>query len=501
MIGIKGRKFVATGSGTDPDPDPQLGNKIRITVNYSTPVPVGPVGPSAEYAKLKYDKEILFNLEQDDSKLGFYTVTYPLFKGGFIEQIGETSPGFFIDDGCGNPVHWRAAIACFCINSFNGVDMLAGGYPDTIDYDMLTEIAGDDFGIMNHVYGESAPPDFGGDRFEGMIRLNRKIYTKLKERGIEYKITTFVTPDIQEGFVSTIMSGEIKIHVASSQGGMNSKDEYTFTSDNGLLSAVGWPKMGLARNFIGDTLSTSNWELKKSFIDSAINPSTKLNPRILRMFFHGPGASNADQIQAFKLMMEYIKTQGGERLWPCSVHEFYDYKAVQHYATKTEVIDGNKLTILIDLDTIPDEIRWRDVSLLVNDGGLESIQVEGADSHSYNLSTGLINVFKKKTTFIDPALDFVPPKIVSVVHSGNTAIITYDSPLAVNGLGTQVSGVAAYDIVGNTITGISGSGTTWTLTCSGTVSAGNKLWYRMQRGNAIGTNGHKVCSYKEFPIT
>ena len=49
--------------------------------------------------------------------------------------------------------------------------------------------------------------------------------------------------------------------------------------------------------------------------------------------------------------------------------------------------------------------RFRDVSLRVSAGGasIQSVRVVGADNSSYNASTGLVNVFKRQTTFADPA--------------------------------------------------------------------------------------------------
>jgi hypothetical protein len=55
---------------------------------------------------------------------------------------------------------------------------------------------------------------------------------------------------------------------------------------------------------------------------------------------------------------------------------------------------------------LPDAARWRDISLgIASDKNIVSLTYTGADNISYNTSTGLINVFKKKTSgFADPSL-------------------------------------------------------------------------------------------------
>jgi endoglucanase len=102
-------------------------------------------------------------------------------------------------------------------------------------------------------------------------------------------------------------------------------------------------------------------------------------------------------------------------------------------------------------------------------------------------------VFKKNQQVASPFDDPTPPQITSVQANGKKLTISYDKSVSQSGTG-------GYEIVGNAVAGIEGSGTQWTLTLRDNWTDGQRFTYRMQQGNAAG-NGLKVTSYIAHLIT
>ena len=238
-------------------------------------------------------------------------------------------------------------------------------------------------------------------------------------------------------------------------------------------------------------------------MDGLFTLSTGANKYMGHAFSHGP--TGTAQLANFARFVQYIQDHPNnkDRAWLAGMQEFYEYYEVKRDVMPVQKLVGNKLIMTLDLAAINPNNRYRDMSLLVNaDAAISTVNVLGADSSSFNAKTGLINLFKQKTTgFTDPALDPLPPQIKSVTTS---AAAPYEVTIVYDRAVSQ-SGFAGYTVSGQTITGISGSGTTWKLTLSSSITSGQVLTldYRMQAGTAADAvnAAARVCSYIAFPIT
>lgn len=79
---------------------PDAVQRKRVVITFDAP----PTNVIVNRAQLRFDKELLFCLNQDDGLIGAMYVTLPLFEGGNIVYNGgtDTSTGLFYTDGCGN---------------------------------------------------------------------------------------------------------------------------------------------------------------------------------------------------------------------------------------------------------------------------------------------------------------------------------------------------------------------------------------------------------------
>ena len=212
------------------------------------------------------------------------------------------------------------------------------------------------------------------------------------------------------------------------------------------------------------------------------------------MFSHNPGVSQtaySEYIELIRYAINHPLNNGN--LWVPSVDEFMDYYLTKDSVVKSESVVGSKRIIEINTDAIPVDVQFQDISIM-SSSPFVSATVTGADSFSRNVNTGLINVFKYKGVFSNPALDTLPPRIIDAFIDPATPTILrlkYDKSV------TQ-SIAAAYEVPGTTVTAISGSGTEWQLQLSSPIiqsGTQQRFNYRAQTGNATGPDGKKTTSY------
>lgn len=460
-------------------------NIIQVIVDFKTV----PTAASSSFAPLKYNKDVAVRLEFDDGSESVYTNVFKKLNGG-VATNGVNYPATSYTDGAGKNINFRAGAAVFSINSYNGIDVL-DNYQGKVTWTQLKEMVAADWAIINHQYGGADH----SDRIQQIHDQNKHVYAKLKALGIEFRPRTLVVPAADEGYTASAF--ELGMVLSSSEFGINQQDNFPFLpndwSGKALVSSIPLKNTTLKRSNLGDAfLNTASF---KKLLDESLANSTAVNKYHIAGFSHGP-SGGGEELDRFVDLMDYIKITGNDRVWVPNTQEFYEYLEVKNDVIKTETISGNKLIITLDLSKVSQHNRFRDMSLLINSSAeINNVTVTNADGSTYNATTNLINIYKQKTTFTDPALDKIPPRIVALSVenlSPNKVNITYDRPVTQN-IHT------AYNITNGTVQSISGVEKNWQLTLTNNITPGSdvKLSYRMQNGNATDSAdpSYQVGSY------
>ncbi|WP_181305353.1 carbohydrate-binding protein [Rufibacter sp. XAAS-G3-1] len=454
------------------DPTPAPANAITVQVKFDS----APRSASSSFADMKYDKSVGFLFVADDAHLANYNLVYKVLHGGTAVD-GKTYPGVTYTDGAGNQVGYKWS---FAVNGRG--DEPGSAYTQ---YPQLAEMIAEGFDVMNHTRSHG-----GSHRYQEVKELEKEIF-----QHTGYRTRTGVIPTADEGFVSSWIQEGYKF-IGSTFGVAASRDGYD--------AYVNWSDRVSIKNMKTDYLLVSRFNMDDmwkadlgsadSWVDNIFAAATQGNKIMGHAFSHGPGG--ASQVKYFQQFVHYVKDHPSnrDRAWIAGTQEFAEYYETKESVVKSEELSGNTLTITLDLSKVSDRNRLRDMSLLVDsDRNIHSVTVTGADDFSYNPATGLVNVFKQNRNVASPFNDPTPPQITSVEANGKKLTITYDKSV-------NQSGTGGYEIDGNEVTGIEGSGTQWTLTLRNNWNDGQRFTYRMHLGNATG-NGLKVTSYIDHPIT
>ena len=482
MTVLKGRNFIVNGQVIPPEPT----DNVIITITMSSPTT-----PTLSFADMKYNKRCGMLMVADDGFESDYTQLYAYLHGGFPASNGTTYPGIRGTDGCGNPLEWHAT---FALNGGPRDEHIQG-----IDRAIWSEyniMLANGYGLSNHGF------DHGGyDKYYQVKQNEKYLFEKTG-----YRVRTMTIPTADEGYSETAPSLGYKL--VGSTFGANSADDNNETGNQHVIfgSKVDVKTIDQTRlnKFLFARYFSLYWEPNdvnelKTLMDAVGNGSASGAQKFMGHFgMHGKDYQGS--IANFIEVMQYFKNHanGGDNMWFPNMQEFVEYYETKINAIKNVTVQGNVLTAEINLSSIDSSSRLRDMSLLLGGANIQSISVSGADSYTYNTSTGLINIFKKNQSVRNPYADAVPPQIVECQRVGSNLTIIYDRPITQTVF--QSAYGSAYSITNNTINSITGSGTTWTINCQSPIAASQTFDYKMQRGNAAGLDGLKVCSYIGYPI-
>jgi len=482
MINIKGLNINIKDT-TPPDPTE---NVIQVIVNFSSIV-----APVVTFADMKYNKNSGLIAVKDDGTQTDGNTVMQIMHGGLAVD-GNTYPGYRYGDGCGNDVDVHYTYA---INTNQQRDTQTQTRTIWADYINAHNTWGDM--LANH------SRDHGGyDKYYEVKDAEITIFNKTGQR-----VRAFVIPTADEGYAET--APYLGYKMVGSAFGVNSPDDNNKTGNMNLVGnaridvrTINLPRIDkflFTRFFYDNTNYTTSVTQIKKLIDWTLQESIGGVKKMGHWFSHGISVSGSNA--SFVEMWDYIwaHPSNNDSMWFPSMQEFSEYYETKLLVNKTETLVGNTLTISLDISDLRKEALYQDMSLIVSGGTISSITVQGADSHTHNNATGLVNIFKKNTAVKDPSTDPIPPRIVSAKASGNNILITYDRAITQTVFASAYGN--AYTVTGNTIVAISGTGVNWIISCTGAVTVGGTFDYRMQRGNAQDINGLKVCTYIGYPIT
>jgi len=427
-----------------------------------------PSSPSIEFAKVKHNKSAVILYQKDDATPDDLTVFKPLFQT------------LYGTDGAFKRRNYRASLA-----------LNAGGHEtistQILDYIEMESILDDEHSISNHGFNHG-----GTDIYHEVKNGEIRIWNKMKELGKQVRVRTVVTPTNDEGYIETPFYLGYG-HFTSSYGfPYTSRDGNDVPYGNVPISTLNKTKMILARDYLGNSFEYLTEA--KGWVDELFSGSTISNPKVRSIFSHD--MSDATSVAKYTEFWNYVMnhTDNNDRLLVESQQDFFEYYETVNNTVISSGLTGNKLTITLNQSSISGNNYRRDMSLLISGGTIKSINVINVDGSTFNPFTGLVNIYKINKNVNDPNLDPVPPRITNIIRSTNTLTLNFDR---------SVSGNTGFEIIGATITGVTGSGNSRIITCSGAVPIGNFFFYRIQNGDIIDSNNAtlKLCTYTNYPIT
>lgn len=474
------------GEGTPPvEPGTEV---ITLTINMS-----GVTTPVLDFARMKYNKKSGVMMVKDDGAIEDYTVGYAYLKGGIQAKDGQTYPGVTYTDGAGKTLNYKLTSA---INTNSDANNPANGratWPNRIE--MLETIGWE---LANHSY------DHGNfDRYWDIKAAEKVIWDQTG-----FRTRAMVVPTNDEGYATTSLY--LGYTIVGTAGAFDDFEDHRFTQDGygiywgGYLDTrdFDYKKLLFNRYYAGEGGANDLADMY-TLVDAAfLAAKNNTANRMVHWFHHGlEDNGGGGAFTYWKALIQYIKNHpdNNDTLWVTGMQEFTEYYETKDLVVKEQVRTGNVLTVTLDLGAIPSENRLRDMSLLLTGATISSVQVQGADSFTFNAATGLINLYSKNQLVTSPYEDPVLPKIVGAVRTGSGIQLTFSKAITQSQFSNSKG--AAYSVENNTITNITGSGTTWMINCGSVVNPGTRFSYRMQRGNAQSSDGLKVPTYINYPTT
>lgn len=345
---------------------------IQITITFAT----SPASIEIEKAPLRYNKKFAVSLQFDDGVKDSYTHGFFLTNGGIIN--GNTYPGLYYTDGCGNDLNFTMSSS---ISSFSWYDLEDlhdpyGPYQDIcVTWPELVEMYQHGWAISNH----GLTSDTGNYAYS--IARNHS-YVKLKtkdacEYGVDMEIFVNVNGDINFS-APAFEQGYLACYVQGYDFGNPSFD--VTSSWNPLNIEMGRSHLYEPISFTEivnqiDALSINgshHWGV--SFVHSITDP------------IHGYS------FETFKQHMNYIAGTFGkaglDNIWMASEEEILNYLLVNRKLSINSNLTNNKLVITFSGD-IPSSYRFYGTSLNIHaDALIDNIEITGTEHYSF---TGIGN--------------------------------------------------------------------------------------------------------------
>lgn len=352
-------------------------------------------------ANLKYNKWARFGITVDDRQAtGLDLLAY--YTGGTSLATGKKYPGHTFTDGANvraKNIRWTGSLAS---NAWYNMDTTqdASVNKGTMNWQQVKQVVDANWSLLDH-------GAFHGIGLPGAVALgftalmnaeaNRNYtFRKLAALGDEYVMRFGVVP-----------SNDPNYHSAWEQlGYIGGSSEST---DDGYPNTIpAWKNFGLVdvTNWKNDNrykvhlrrfkdLQGNGWGDARNFLEGALALCTQANPDTNYSVEHGLHNATMDTIQK---AIDSFYNSTHDHIWVCGLQEFYEYFETIQQTNIKQSLSGNTLTVILDQRFLPDDVRWRDMSfLLSSNASITSVTVTGADDYSYNTSTGLINIYKKKT--------------------------------------------------------------------------------------------------------
>lgn len=455
----------------------QTTNLVTVTAQYSQL----PAATDVVFEEMKFGKTAGFIFTKDDGAETDATVVMPVLNGGRAAN-GLTYPGAYYTDGTGLPVKFKYT---FAVNTSAMRASWQAAYAAAL-------AKGDNLANHSHLHTKAY------NAWRAIKDTEIAVYDKLGVR-----MRTLVIPTDHAGYVvnSTYLGYKFigSSFAATTTDGFDAEIRWNDKLNVATLNAT--RILSSRANFDGKWMESGQPTIK-AFVDNILAQSTNGVKLVGHAFAHGP---DENEVTGFKAFVDYLMNHpdNNDRVWIAGQQELMEYYEVRNYFLSNpgrvaKAISGNSIVYTFDVAGLPAEGLLRDFSLRLPGANLTGVIVSGADTASYNLASGLVNVYLKNKAVKSPHADTVPPQILAALVSpaDSKAIdLTYSKNV------TQT--VAGFSVAGNTITSLTGSGKQWTLHLLNDWLPTQAVTYQLQTGDAVetGNASNKVCSHLEFIVS
>jgi hypothetical protein len=370
---------------------------ITITVNLnSTPNTTTKLVP----APIKYNKKGHFDFTQDDR--GISALDQAAYMAGGVANVdGVTYPGKTFTDGANNRgknIFYTGSIAS---NAWWSQDTTkdASVNAGLMNWNQVGYVLNKGWSLLDHgaFHGVGLPgaTALNFNELQNAAANRNYAFRKLNDIGIQYVMKYGVVPSNdanyhsaweQLGYLGGISQGSFD--------GYPAEPLFEYVNE-GVTDVSNWLKDNRykvkPRRF-QDVNAQTNVDFYKAKLDVLFSQmATK--PSSLSFGIH------TMDLSYFRQVMDYIDANDNDNLLVCGLQEFHEYYEVAQQSKVSQKIVGSQLIVTIDQSFLNDDVRWRDMTFLLNSNAtMSGITVTGADDYSYNTTTGLINIYKKKTT-------------------------------------------------------------------------------------------------------
>jgi hypothetical protein len=334
----------------------------RVVVQFNAPLTTS---PSVSKAPLRYDKDFAYSLTLDDGGIDAYTCAYPALNGGKVVNNGVNYSPLYFTDGCGNNIPFRAGIAWNTVNIYNQ-DVHDGRVASKMTWKQLDTLYDQGWDIYNHSYSHKAKATatMTASDYISEILLNRDAIKAKTKRKVNTPV--FVVPSGDANYqTAAYAQGQAIVFdqpgsLIGNAGGLNVSADFLA---NGRT---------VFRQYMPDVLTSG-----KDKVGDVAKAATATNKIWYNEFTHGIDDFNAGSgfnFYKFRTHMERIANTWGkggtDKVWMATLQEVYEYLMMRNYAKYTASVNGNQLILNFDLTTIPDWLRRKPITLVV-DGSID----------------------------------------------------------------------------------------------------------------------------------
>ncbi len=339
-------------------------------------------------APLKYNKDFALSYMLDDGLKDAYTHAFKLLNGGTAD--GQTYPGLFYTDGCGNDINFTMSTALFSLN--NDKDIHEPGTDNALIYITWPEIiemykAG--WGVINHGLTSSinVDPTYSIQRNESLIRSNT--FNDI-EGGIRTKL--HVNPNGSKIFTQPAFNLN---YIAAFYGTDNGTPYFdvttrTFSLDGNLeMGRFVAQKTNLITS-LTNQLNNESSDTKKLWAAAVSHKVTDRNH----------GYSFSDFVSYMQNIEANFGKNGSDNIWMASSEEVLQYLILKDLISIQSSQNENKYIITFD-GNLPTDFRFYALSLnIASDQKITNIKINGGIDCTYKINNNeaLINLNWKGRT-------------------------------------------------------------------------------------------------------
>jgi len=325
-------------------------------------------------ASLRYNKDFAYSLTLDDGLIDAYTYAFPLLNGGLVTGNNTVYPGLFYSDGCGNPLPFTAGLSWYSVNS--AANDIHINTPSYITWNNLIEMNNVGWDVFNHSYSHAA---YGTTIYDYQVSQN-VTYVKTKTN-IDLK--HFVVPSGDQNYILPAYAAGMKTVIG------NNSNYRGFPSGYRIDQPVNYDDFKIYKRIMDDSNSdTSNIMLK---VNGVAAMSVNGQHYWWNDFTHHVGIqpyASSLKFSTFEYYMSHIAQiygiNGLDNIWMAPIEQVYDYLIVRDRTSINCSLTSNILTIVIDYNNVPNDLKTNAITLNINaDKNISDILVTGGSVNSF----------------------------------------------------------------------------------------------------------------------